>query len=189
MPAFRGLDRVQVQEDVAHHHERPVPVADRFAVPEDGSPDLRVGRLLPGGAEGSDDAVQHDAPFACLSSPWTRRPEHRERQFSRWGRGARLTRRDSGGIPRVFRPKRNAERSGSAGAPTGRTGDRRSNAGLLGSRAAYVRERNEAESVHWPASNLKRRDLSMSSWPSSARLTPTRSSGRGAGPSKLIPVA
>ena len=39
------------------------------------------------------------------SSPWTKQGEHRDR------RDARLTRRESGGIPGVFRPIRNAERS------------------------------------------------------------------------------
>ena len=40
------------------------------------------------------------------------RASHRERPSSPGGGGARLTRRESGGIPSVFRPIRNAERSG-----------------------------------------------------------------------------
>ena len=56
-------------------------------------------------------------------------------QFSRWGRGARLTRRvreepPPGELARVYfdrnATQNAAKRSGSAGAPTGRTGDRRS---------------------------------------------------------------
>jgi hypothetical protein len=48
--------------------------------------------------------------------------------------------------------------------------------------------RNASGSVHCPSSYWKCRDLSTRICPSSARTMRLRSSGRGAGPSKLIPV-
>ena len=63
-------------------------------------------------------------PSPPTSSPWIKQGEHRDR------RGARLTRRESGGIPGVFRPIRNAERSVQPGC------HRRSTAVLLCPRAA-----------------------------------------------------
>ena len=63
---------------------------------------------------------------ATAGSPWIKQGEHRDR------RGARLTRRESGGIPSAFRPIRNTERSDQPGCHRG------PNAVLLCPRAASL---------------------------------------------------
>ena len=53
---------------------------------------------------------------------------------------------------------------------------------------AHTNSTNDFASAHWPISSWNFTLLSTSSMPSSDTRMPTRSSGRGAGPSKLTPV-